>query len=349
MRTAAALLLLIPVCAFAAWPEPTVTVPFVEGLTTVRSISEPAGDYESLRTIDSIKPDGYTLTLNADVPSEDGETDDLEVTRFVLAADQQNARQMRLYFHSDDPTSFPKTVPGVSRAILMDLRTSGKAQLTFLDVGSFFGSSMIIRTLPGEVARIGNAPVPVSVLVNGVKTQLPAIHAKGSVKDEDGAETLEFYVLDNPDNPLVLKLSGPNIATADVTRIEYPVPAAAQELEKSLDKRETVQIRGIYFAFGSDRIRRKSERVLREISDVMHRHPDWKLRIDGHTDAVGSDSANLDLSRRRAAAVKAALVQRYGIVEQRLVSEGHGESSPVDTNDTPEGRARNRRVELRRE
>jgi outer membrane protein OmpA-like peptidoglycan-associated protein len=89
--------------------------------------------------------------------------------------------------------------------------------------------------------------------------------------------------------------------------------------------------------------------VLKEIGGIMKAHPDWKLRVDGHTDGIGNDKANADLSRRRADAVKAALVTRYGIDAARLTTAGYGESAPQDTNDTPEGRARNRRVELRRE
>ena len=79
---------------------------------------------------------------------------------------------------------------------------------------------------------------------------------------------------------------------------------------------------------------------------VMRRHPDWKLSVDGHTDSIGTDQANLDLSRRRAASVKTALTSRYHVDAVRLTTAGYGESRPKDTNDTLEGRARNRRVEL---
>ena len=77
-------------------------------------------------------------------------------------------------------------------------------------------------------------------------------------------------------------------------------------------------------------------------------HPDWKLLVDGHTDAIGGADSNLDLSRRRAAAVKAALVGRYGVAAGRLATDGFGQSRPKADNDTAFGRALNRRVELRR-
>jgi outer membrane protein OmpA-like peptidoglycan-associated protein len=79
---------------------------------------------------------------------------------------------------------------------------------------------------------------------------------------------------------------------------------------------------------------------------VLARHPDWKLAINGHTDNIGSDAYNLDLSKRRAQAVKSALERRFSAAPSRLTATGSGKRSPKDTNDTIEGRARNRRVEL---
>jgi outer membrane protein OmpA-like peptidoglycan-associated protein len=87
--------------------------------------------------------------------------------------------------------------------------------------------------------------------------------------------------------------------------------------------------------------------VLEEIGDAMKRHPEWRISIDGHTDNVGGNGeANQRLSERRSEAVRKALVTRFGITPDRLTSGGHGAAAPKDTNDTPEGRARNRRVEL---
>jgi len=78
----------------------------------------------------------------------------------------------------------------------------------------------------------------------------------------------------------------------------------------------------------------------------MTDRPGWKLTITGHTDNIGGHKYNLDLSQRRSAAVKRALVERYHIDPNRLSISGDGDSDPIDTNDTLEGRARNRRVEL---
>ena len=121
------------------------------------------------------------------------------------------------------------------------------------------------------------------------------------------------------------------------------------EMERRLAEEKRVDVYGIYFDFNSDRIRRESEPILEEIADVLGRNPDWTLSIHGHTDNVGGDAYNLELSRRRSEAVRKALVQRFGIAAERLTTAGYGASAPKDDNDTPEGRARNRRVELVRQ
>jgi OmpA-OmpF porin, OOP family len=80
----------------------------------------------------------------------------------------------------------------------------------------------------------------------------------------------------------------------------------------------------------------------------MKKDPSWVLVVEGHTDNIGGDLRNQDLSSRRAAAVKAALVER-GVSADRLNTAGCGASVPRETNDTLAGRARNRRVELTRQ
>lgn len=122
--------------------------------------------------------------------------------------------------------------------------------------------------------------------------------------------------------------------------------AGAMAMEKSLVETGKVDVYNLYFTFNSDVIREESEPTLKEIASVMQKHRDWKLRVAGHTDGIGNAEKNLDLSKRRAAAVKSALVKKYGIAPDRLTTTGFGKSQPKDTNDTLEGRANNRRVEL---
>jgi outer membrane protein OmpA-like peptidoglycan-associated protein len=89
-----------------------------------------------------------------------------------------------------------------------------------------------------------------------------------------------------------------------------------------------------------------SQPIIEAVAKTLKEHPEIKhLRVEGHTDSVGTAVYNKDLSRRRAAAVKQALV-RTGIEKQRLSSDGFGFDKPIDDNTTDEGRAANRRVEF---
>ncbi|HEX8316141.1 MAG TPA: OmpA family protein [Flavisolibacter sp.] len=103
---------------------------------------------------------------------------------------------------------------------------------------------------------------------------------------------------------------------------------------------------GILFDVASDKIKPESAGVLKEIASVLKENPAVAIKILGHTDSDGDDTKNLDLSKRRAAAVKQALVKDFGIEENRMQTDGFGESKPVSANTTKEGKAQNRRVEL---
>ncbi len=90
----------------------------------------------------------------------------------------------------------------------------------------------------------------------------------------------------------------------------------------------------------------ESFKVLNDVVQVLKDRPDMKIRIEGHTDSQGSDEYNQKLSEARAASVLNYLVEQGGIDRSRLTSVGYGETRPIDTNRTPEGRQRNRRVEF---
>lgn len=96
----------------------------------------------------------------------------------------------------------------------------------------------------------------------------------------------------------------------------------------------------------ADRIKPQSLGLIREIAGALQDNPDVKVRITGHTDSDGSAAANMDLSKRRAQAVKTVLVKTYNIAESRLATDGKGASKPVADNQTPEGKSQNRRVDF---
>ena len=220
----------------------------------------------------------------------------------------------------------------------------------------------------GTITRVEREPVKFKVIVNDQPVELPAIHARGRIGDD----AVEFWFLDDPANPLSLKWSMGDDKHLQAVKISFPPPApttsshtsaagpgprpvsapvpatadTAARIEHELNDEGRAVVYGIYFDFASDRLKPESQPVLADIAKVMKQHPTWSLAVEGHTDNIGGDPYNLDLSKRRAAAVKQALVTDYQIETGRLDPSGYGASRPKDTNSTIEGRARNRRVEL---
>jgi OmpA-OmpF porin, OOP family len=103
---------------------------------------------------------------------------------------------------------------------------------------------------------------------------------------------------------------------------------------------------GILFDVNSDNIKAESYGTLKEMANVLKEFTDLKVKIVGHTDSDGDDAKNMDLSKRRAASVKASLAKEFSIDESRMETDGKGESEPIDKNDNPAGKANNRRVEF---
>ncbi|MBS1919320.1 MAG: OmpA family protein [Bacteroidetes bacterium] len=104
--------------------------------------------------------------------------------------------------------------------------------------------------------------------------------------------------------------------------------------------------RGILFDVNSAVIKPQSYGILKDIANALKENAGVNIKIIGHTDSDGDDAMNMNLSKKRAEAVKAALSQEFGIDASRMQTDGKGETEPVDKNDTPEGKANNRRVEF---
>ncbi len=112
-----------------------------------------------------------------------------------------------------------------------------------------------------------------------------------------------------------------------------------------IKKGEVFIVKNLHFATNKTRILARSEQALNDLYMYLARNPQVRIKIVGHTDSVGKDEANQKLSDGRANAVMADLIER-GISADRLQAEGRGETQPIDTNDTEEGRQNNRRVEI---
>ncbi len=118
------------------------------------------------------------------------------------------------------------------------------------------------------------------------------------------------------------------------------------KIDKDDIKIMNMAMKGLFFETGSSKIKESSYPVLDQVVAVMNRHNEYDLMIAGHTDNTGSADGNLKLSAERAAAAKEYIISK-GIDGARIISEGFGQTKPVASNDTDEGKALNRRVEFR--
>ncbi len=107
-----------------------------------------------------------------------------------------------------------------------------------------------------------------------------------------------------------------------------------------------IRLRGVNFDFDRDTLRPESFPILNRAAERLRQCGSERLQVEGHTDSIGSDAYNQDLSERRARTVRDYLVSR-GVAGSRITSAGFGESRPIASNDNPDGRFLNRRVEVR--
>ncbi len=109
---------------------------------------------------------------------------------------------------------------------------------------------------------------------------------------------------------------------------------------------ERTRLEGVNFAYNSAELEPESFPILDKVGQLLVDIPEMRVRIEGHTDSDGSDAYNLTLSQRRAEAVRAYLLRTFNIDPLRIEARGFGESVPIASNATPEGKALNRRVEF---
>lgn len=122
------------------------------------------------------------------------------------------------------------------------------------------------------------------------------------------------------------------------------VTVNAESLAGDINRTGHASVYGIYFDTGKADVKPESDAALTEITKLLQQDPKLKLYVVGHTDNQGA--LDMDLSRRRADAVVKVLTTKYSVAATRLHALGDGPSAPVASNDTEEGRAKNRRVEL---
>jgi outer membrane protein OmpA-like peptidoglycan-associated protein len=303
-------------------------------------------------SVDDVTADALTLSTRIEAENERQQKLDLKIERRLASADLSDSRLQILGFHTKDGPSLPGTTTlGPSLLVMRELRTTGRAAYS---VRNFTHLS----TSTGTLIRTGEAAVPFTVLLNGRRVELPAMRVTGQLAYSGNVRPWEFYLLDHPVLPLTLRFAVGGVGqsfpfepevTREIVKIDFPdLQRQASVVESGLTRECRAEVPGLYFDFNRATIDARSKPALQSMADLLKRHP-WSVTVEGHTDNVGTDPYNQDLSERRAAAVKDALVRDYGIAAARLSSAGFAARRPRETNETIAGRARNRRVELVRD
>ena len=318
-------------------------VPLKVGLTLSHLWSGGPGDYEHECLIQVIAVTSAYVDVTESCPNG-ADRHNFTGKRRLCTGDLLDS----FFYHTVTRTGVPAVVSpatmfSLSTRSLRELKTTGNTRHRYIEVdrGWQTKSQPLNEDTDGTLHSELADREPYKVIVNDRVVELPVVVG---VANPGVKEKAVVKILDDERFPLVLDYNVPEQEfRLRFTKISYPTGG---DLEKHLETENRVDVYGIYFDFAKATLRPESEPVLKEIADALNKHPEWTLSVDGHTDNIGDASSNIDLSTRRAAAVKEVLVSRYQIAAARLIPAGFGASRPKEPNDTPEGRARNRRVEL---
>lgn len=354
-RRALLLLWLVPVGRAVA----QTGIPFAPGVVlnySMHNYGEEA-DRQLLSTIVSITPDEAVFAEDMKIEL-DGKPQVVTYQRHQSRRELLGARTIDQgtscnAADTTDASARGSTLRMVSQRVMRQLKTGDEVELNSYYV---LGCSRRFP-IPGHFRRVEPAPVPVSILLNGQRLDLQTIHVRGVLQNIDTRFDTEYWFLDDPQHAWLIRMQGRQVVPAPPKANSYlmqlgtvvaPDPDAVKRLASALEKSCRAPLYGIYFETASARLNAASAPTLQQIAQVVQQHPTWVLTIEGHTDSLGGAAKNLELSNRRAAAVRSELVGRYKVPTSRLSVKGYGLSRPIESNGTMEGRARNRRVELAR-
>ncbi|QQO33340.1 DUF4892 domain-containing protein [Bradyrhizobium diazoefficiens] len=174
-----------------------------------------------------------------------------------------------------------------------------------------------------------------------------------AVKEDGGDKKyLALYVIEFQDGyvPGLSPKKGQVFVRLDVLRVgklsNQMVAVSSTDIAKGLEASGKVALYGILFEFNKATIKPESRPTLDAVAKFLKEHPTQNVALTGHTDNIGGLEFNMRLSQMRAEAIAMDLSQTYGIEAGRMVTKGFGSQAPADSNDTEDGRAKNRRVEL---
>ncbi len=208
-------------------------------------------------------------------------------------------------------------------------------------VGSTEYVTIALRHMPVLRIRVTNKEtglaVPATVQIRKSGVAEPAY----SLATDSTTGTTRQMLEEGPKYSLHIAQMGYDTVDMAITNIGDSLNIQLMPIKKG----EVFIVKNLFFATNKTRILKTSEEALNDLYMYLARNPQVRIKIIGHTDSVGKDEANQKLSDGRANEVMKDLIER-GIAADRIQAEGRGETQPIDTNDTEEGRQNNRRVEI---
>ncbi|MGA2849251.1 MAG: OmpA family protein [Terracidiphilus sp.] len=206
------------------------------------------------------------------------------------------------------------------------------------------------KHLEGDLTRIVyQFPATVS-FPQVIRNLSTALHTAGYTFEQDPTQTQSDFIVHQGKTWIKFDFFGNHDGMREIILKEIAVTqdvvATAAVLSGGLTGNGHVVVPGILFDTAKADVKPESSAALQEIVKLMQQNAKLKIFVVGHTDNVGPVAANLDLSKRRAAAVVAVLISQYHVAPDRLQSFGAGPYSPVSSNTSEDGRSLNRRVEL---
>ena len=348
---------LFPALLHATAPE----VPLLPGMLFTLAVSNrlpeqpPAktehvaqGDYEAIVTVTAVNARGIEQSAFIDADDENHVRRQMNIPRLVLTEDLQQSHLQIFGFYSSDPLTLSgSTSLGPSALVMRELLSKGSTAYSFRNFWSQ-------PTVSGTLALSNTRQVQFPVLIDGHRVLLNAMHATGMMSGGGTPRPFEQLIFDDPRHPLSLRIAwGPRggkfpfVAdfAREVVRIDYPA-TENPALEQQITQQCRTELPGIYFDFNEASLKPQSRATLEAIAKALRSLSKQHIWLEGHTDNIGGDRYNDDLSMRRAAAVKLALEHDFGIEAARISTHGFGARHPLESNQTLAGRARNRRVEL---
>ncbi|WP_299483921.1 OmpA family protein [uncultured Roseibium sp.] len=304
--------------------------------------------FQSVKNLTKVESSGF-VQFQGKIEA-DGEA---EIRIFLDSVDTKiDLRNVRMRFLFFETFEFPEALISakIDPAALTDLAKLRRKIIPFNFDLQLHGVTKSLETevavtLVGEDIVAVSSTAPISIAANDFNLDggIKKLEEAANVAIVPSATVTFDFLFSKNTGQKIAEETRPEVTEAAATAIE---PEGNLDEEACKGRFEILsRTDNIYFDSGSSSLDARSAPLLDSLVDIIVRCPDLKIEVGGHTDSVGSAAGNQRLSERRAAAVE-AYISNQNVSETRITSVGYGETRPVASNDTPDGKRRNRRIEF---